>query len=187
MTKEERNHILKQDIDTQKSKYQKDITDRNGETQTMKLKSFMLVVKDNERARQFYHDLFGLEMLVDNDGNMLLSDGLVLQEERYWRSFIGRDIVPRNNACELYFEEQDVDGFYERLLALYPETEFVNLPMTHAWGQRVVRFYDPDRHIIEVGENLKTVCRRFLLSGMTPEETAVRMDVPLKYVMACMR
>ena len=57
----------------------------------------------------------------------------------------------------------------------------------HRWGQRVVRFYDPDRHIIEVGENMKTVCRHFLDSGMTPEETAVRMDVPLKAVKAYMR
>ena len=52
----------------------------------------------------------------------------------------------------------------------------------HRWGQRVVRFYDPDRHIIEVGENLAAVCRRFLDSGLTPEQTAERMDVSLEYV-----
>ena len=49
------------------------------------------------------------------------------------------------------------------------------------------RFYDPDKHIIEVGENMKVVCRRFLDSGMTPEQTAKRMDVPLKFVDSCMR
>lgn len=57
----------------------------------------------------------------------------------------------------------------------------------HPWGQRAVRFYDPDLHIIEVGENMKTVCRRFLDSGMTEEEAAKRMDVPLKYIKACQR
>ena len=51
----------------------------------------------------------------------------------------------------------------------------------------MVRIYDPDRHIIEVGENLKTVCKRFLDGGMTPEQTAERMDVPVKFVNACMR
>ena len=56
----------------------------------------------------------------------------------------------------------------------------------HPWGQRAVRFYDPDGHIIEVGENLQTVCRRFLGSGMTPEQTAQRMDVPLEFVNGCM-
>ena len=117
----------------------------------MKLREFLIVVKDCQKAMKYYHDLFGLEMLVDNDGNMILSDGLVLQEETYWRGFIGRDVSPQNNACELYFEEENLDAFYEKLKTLYPETEFVNLPMTHSWGQRVVRFYDPDGNLIEVG------------------------------------
>ena len=59
--------------------------------------------------------------------------------------------------------------------------------MEHPWGQRAVRFYDPDYHIIEVGENIKFVCRRFLDSGMTPGQVAERMDVPIKFVSACMR
>ena len=121
----------------------------------MKLSGFLIVVKDAGAAAEYYRDLFGLETLADNGGNMVLSGGLVLQEEKYWRGFLGRDVLPRNNACELYFEEQDVDAFYERLLALYPETEFVNLPMTHAWGQRVVRFYDPDGNLIEVGSPMQ--------------------------------
>ena len=54
-------------------------------------------------------------------------------------------------------------------------------------GQRVVRFYDPDKHIVEVGENMKAVCRRFLDSGMTPEQAAERMGVPMKFVNACIR
>ncbi len=56
-----------------------------------------------------------------------------------------------------------------------------------SWGQRVVRFYDPDKHIIEVGENMKVVCKRFLESGTTPAQVAERMDVPMKFVNARMR
>ena len=117
----------------------------------MKLRGFLIVVKDIKKAEKYYHDLFGLETLVDNDGNMILSDGLYLQEEKYWHAFLGRDVSPRSNACELYFEEEDLDAFYEKLKTLYPKTEFVNLPITHSWGQRVVRFYDPDGTLIEVG------------------------------------
>lgn len=47
--------------------------------------------------------------------------------------------------------------------------------MDHAWGQRVVRFYDPDYHIIEVGENMKAVCKRFSGEGMTLEGISERM------------
>ena len=117
----------------------------------MKLRGFLIVVKDCQKAMKYYHDLFGLEMLVDNDGNMILSDGLVLQEEKYWRGFIGRDIIHENNSPELYFEDEDIDAFYEKLLKLYPETVVVNPPMTHSWEQRVVRFYDLDGNLIEVG------------------------------------
>ena len=54
----------------------------------MKLKNILIVVKDIERSRKFYHDLFGLEMLLDNDGNMILTEGLVLQDEKIWKEFL---------------------------------------------------------------------------------------------------
>jgi catechol 2,3-dioxygenase-like lactoylglutathione lyase family enzyme len=117
----------------------------------MKLKNVLIVVRDIEKARQFYHDLFGLEMLTDNDGNMILTDGLVLQEEKYWKEFLKKDIIPQSNSCELYFEEADIEGFIEKLETLYPDIRYVNRLMTHSWGQRVVRFYDLDGNLIEVG------------------------------------
>lgn len=117
----------------------------------MKLRCTLIVVKDAQRSLKYYHDLFGLELLQDNDGNMILSDGLALQEERYWKEFLKRDALPRNNHSELYFEEADLETFVERLERLYPETEYVNRLMTHSWGQKVVRFYDLDGNLIEVG------------------------------------
>lgn len=54
-------------------------------------------------------------------------------------------------------------------------------------GQRVVRFYDPDYHIIEVGENMKAVCKRFSDEGLTVGEIPERMGIPLKAVNAYMR
>lgn len=110
----------------------------------MKLKNTLIVVKDIEKAKQFYHDLFGLEMILDNDG-------LVLQEEKYWKKFLGKDIIPENNSCELYFEEQDIEGFVEKLENYYPDVKYVNRLMKHSWGQKVIRFYDPDGNLIEVG------------------------------------
>ena len=117
----------------------------------MKLKNVLIVVKDIEKSKQFYHDLFGLEVLLDNDGNMILTEGLVLQEKKYWTEFLGREITPENNSSELYFEEADIEGFVEKLESYYPEVKYVNRLMTHSWGQKVIRFYDPDGNLIEVG------------------------------------
>ena len=47
----------------------------------------------------------------------------------------------------------------------------------HSWGQRVVRFYDPDGHLIEVGESMRQVVHRFLAQGLTVAEVALRMDI----------
>ncbi len=37
----------------------------------MKLRNVLIVVKDIEKSKQFYHDLFGMDMILDNDGNMI--------------------------------------------------------------------------------------------------------------------
>lgn len=117
----------------------------------MKLKNVLIVVKDIEMSKQFYHDLFGLEMILDNDGNVILTEGLVLQEERIWKDFLKKEVIPENNSCELYFEESDIEAFARKLEKLYPSVKYVSRLMTHSWGQKVIRFYDLDGNLIEVG------------------------------------
>lgn len=117
----------------------------------MKLKNILIVVNDIEKSKQFYHDLFGLNVVLDNDGNMILTEGLVLQDAKIWEKFLEKNIIPRSNSCELYFEEQDIKAFVEKLEKLYPEIQYVNRLMTHSWGQKVIRFYDLDGNLIEVG------------------------------------
>lgn len=117
----------------------------------MKLKNVLIVVNDIERSKAFYKDLFGLDVVLDNDGNMILTEGLVLQDAEIWKSFMERDIIPRNNATELYFEESDIEGFAKKLDEYRPPIQYVNRLMEHSWGQKVIRFYDPDGNLIEVG------------------------------------
>ena len=117
----------------------------------MKLKNVLVVVNDIEKSREFYHDLFGLDTILDHEGNMILTEGLVLQDEKIWRDFVGKEIVQKSNSCELYFEERDIEAFVEKLEERYPDIEYVNRLMTHSWGQKMVRFYDLDGNLIEVG------------------------------------
>ena len=117
----------------------------------MRLKNILIVVNDIEASKKYYHDLFGLNMILDNDGNMILTEGLVLQDVKYWKQFLDSDIISKNNHAELYFEEKNIEEFVEKLERLYPDTEYVNRLMTHSWGQKVIRFYDLDGNLIEVG------------------------------------
>ena len=116
----------------------------------MKLRNVLIVVKDIEKSKKFYHDLFGLDTILDNDGNVVLTEGLVLQDEKIWKSFLEKEVIPENNACELYFEESDIEAFVEKLEKLYPDIKYVNQLMNYSWGQKVVRFYDLDGNLIEV-------------------------------------
>ena len=153
----------------------------------MKFKNPLLVVSDMEKSKRFYKDVLNLRVIIDFGANVTLTGGLCLQTKETWMGFIDakeEDIIFGGNNAEIYFEEDDFDAFAEKLKGI-DDIDYVHPVIEHRWGQRVVRFYDPDRHIIEVGENMKFVCRRFLDSGMTEEEVAVRMDVPLKFVQAC--
>lgn len=121
----------------------------------MKLRNVLIVVKDMEKAKKFYHDLFGLDVILDNDGNVILTEGLVLQQYDIWKQFLEKDIIPENNSSELYFEDEDVEAFAEKLERLYPSIRYVNRLMTHGLEQKVVRFYDLDGNLIEVGEPVR--------------------------------
>lgn len=152
----------------------------------MKLKNPMLVVKDIDKSVEFYNNVFGLRVIMDFGANKTLTGGLSLQTLETYKEFIDtNDISFGGNNFEIYFEEDDFDEFAQKLQAC--DVEYVHPIKEHSWGQRVVRLYDPDKHIIEVGENLKVVCKRFLDSGMTPEQVAERMDVPMKFVSSCIK
>lgn len=152
----------------------------------MKMKNPMLIVKDIDKSVDFYKNIFGLHVIVDFGANKTLTGGLALQTLESWKDFIGLDdILFGNNSSEIYFEEDNFDKFIDKLKNY--DIKYVHPIKEHSWGQRVVRIYDPDMHIIEIGENIKTVCKRFLNSGMTVEQVVKRMDVPIKFVNSCIR
>jgi len=117
----------------------------------MRLKNTLIVVEDINKSVAFYKELFGLQVIRDFDGNVIMTEGLVLQERKIFEKFIGRECTPRNNMSELYFEEADIERFVEKLEASSFQIEYVNKLMTHSWGQSIVRFYDLDGNLIEVG------------------------------------
>ena len=152
---------------------------------TLKYTSTLIAVADMEKSKQFYHDVLGLEVVADFGDNVTLDGGIALQTMNTWKTFIRTDnLVLPNNAGELYFEEEDMDTFCGHLKMF--DICYVHPLFEHRWGQRVVRFYDPDKHIIEVGEKLDAVILRFMENGLSAEETAVRMDIPFDFVRACL-
>ena len=146
----------------------------------MKYVCTVISVADIGTARKFYEELFGLEVYQDYGKNIAFSCGLALQQDFDWLVSIPKEkVLKKSNNAEVVFEEQDFDGFLNRLKE-YPEIEYLGEVIEHSWGHRVIRIYDLDGHLIEVGEDMKMVVRRFLNTGMTMEEVSERMDVSIE-------
>ena len=154
----------------------------------MKLTCPMLVVADIRRSRVFYETVLEQMVILDFGENITFDGGFSLQEKGLWAQFLGRkpeDIVFGGADAELYFETEDFDSFLNRF-STFPNVPLVTSPTETSWGQRLVRFCDPDRHIIEVGESMPSVIRRFLAQGLSVEEAARRSQHPVEFVRRCM-
>lgn len=118
----------------------------------MRLKNILIMVNDMERAKRFYKELFGLEVILDRGGNVILTEGLVLQDRSLWEQVTGTRTIPNNNSALLYFEERDMDAFADKL-SQYQEApiEYLCQLAQVSSGRAVIRFYDPDGNLIEVG------------------------------------
>ena len=149
----------------------------------MKYTCMLISVADISASRKFYEDLFRLEVFQDYGRNIAFTCGLALQQDFDWLVNLPKEkVLKKSNNAEIVFEEQDFDGFLNKLKE-YPDIEYLGEVLEHSWGQRVIRFYDLDGHIIEVGEDMKMVIKRFLASGMNMEEIAVKMDASVEDLM----
>ena len=150
----------------------------------MKTAMPLLVVSDLTRSKKFYEEVLHQTIVADFGANITFDGGVALQTLDSWRAFIdGAEVSFGGCDAELYLEEDDFDAFWQKLQS-HPDIRLVHPAKTHAWGQRVVRFFDPDRHIIEVGEPLFRVAVRFAAEGMDSDAIAKRMGIPDEAVRA---
>lgn len=154
----------------------------------MKFICSLIVVDDIEVSKSFYQTVLKQEVKFDFGENVLFEGGFAIHLKSHFAELINvtpSDIIEKSNNFELYFEEDDLDGLLDRLKDTN-SVEYIHEIEEQPWGQRVVRFYDPDMHIIEVGESLECTARRLLSQGMTVEETAARLSMPIEFVKQCL-
>lgn len=136
----------------------------------------LLAVSDLEQAKAFYQQVLGMKITADFGENVTLDGQVYLQSRKSWQTLIRREPVQGPyTGGELYFEREDLDSLLAQLQAL--DVPLVHPLTEHRWGQRVIRFFDPDGHIIEVGEPIAAVARRFSAQGLSLPQVAARMDV----------
>ena len=147
----------------------------------MRFEGVLFAVRSMAVSRPFYENVLGRKVAMDLGTNLAFEGGPVLQEG--FAALVGfpeENTVYQAYNSEIYFETDDLDAEAERLRAA--GVELLHEIKEYPWGQRVLRFFDPDGHLIELGENMRIVVLRFLEQGMTEEQVAQRTGYPLGVV-----
>ncbi len=148
----------------------------------VKFGSTLLAVTDMQKSLDFYKKFFDQDVETDLGWNKVLTCGLTLQEHfDQIAGFPLESMIYKNHAMEVYFEAEDFDAFMN-LIDNSPEIERVHDQITFPWLQRGIRFYDPDHHVIEVGETMQCVVRRLFDEGKDVEEVAKMVMFPIETV-----
>jgi len=147
----------------------------------MKYKCPLLVVSDIQRSRSFYEDLLGLKVIVDFGENITFHGDFAIHLKSHYQKLIdNKEIQHGGNNFEIYFEEDDLEGIVQLLKG--NGITFVHELREQPWKQRVVRFYDPDHHIIEVGESMENTVFRLHNEGWSVDEISVSTLMPPQFV-----
>jgi catechol 2,3-dioxygenase-like lactoylglutathione lyase family enzyme len=148
----------------------------------------LIVVNNIQISRDFYERILNQKVQYDFGENVSFESGFAIHLKSHFSYLINineKDIVQKSNNGELYFEEEDLDSFLQKLRDI-DSVEYVHELKEQPWGQRVIRFYDPDKHIIEVGEPMESVAKRLLSKGLSIQETAKRTLMPEEFIRQCL-
>lgn len=129
----------------------------------------LIVVNDIIKARYFYETILGQVVKADYEQNLVFQGDFSLHEKEHYQTLIGNHpIRTQSNSFELYFEENDLQVLQEKLVE--HKVEFLHMIREQPWMQRVMRFYDYDGNIIEVGESLEYTAFRLMNEGYTIDQ-----------------
>ena len=150
----------------------------------IRFESAVLLVQDVAASRQFYEELLGQKVFMDFGPNVSFAGGSFA----IWQVDHAHEIMFDQPAAgqvgqgemEIYFESDDLDGVMQRFIEA--GVKLVHALREQPWGQRVVRVYDPDGHIIEVGEPIPVFVMRLLDQGLSVQQAAERTSVPVEVV-----
>ncbi|HRZ96467.1 MAG TPA: VOC family protein [Paludibacter sp.] len=146
----------------------------------MKYLCALITVSDINQARYFYENLLKQEVETDFGENVGFKGGFSIHLETHYKNLINKEIKQGGNNFELYFEDDDLDQLVNTLKA--NSVEFVHELREQPWCQKVVRFYDPDKYIIEIGETMKHLVQRLKKTGLEAEQIAKATSLPIDYV-----
>lgn len=149
----------------------------------MKFVCPLIAVQDMQRSRYFYENILGQKVKYDFGEDVTFEGDFSIHLADHYRTLLpeGLEVSPvPSNSFELYFETDELESVWKRLSD--EKVEFLHEIVEQPWAQRVMRLYDPDKHIIEIGESLESVVLRLHRQGLSPGQISQRSSMPIEFV-----
>ena len=147
----------------------------------MKYHSSVIFVNDIEKSKDFYVRLLNQDIEHDFGKNVILKGGLTIWEIQPDHLISKRlETKSDSNRFELYFETNLIDETYSKLNN--EQVEFLHGIHEESWGQRTIRFFDHDKHLVEVGEPLETFVNHMSKKGLSVKQIAEKTGIPIETV-----
>ena len=135
----------------------------------MEYQGALIVVEDMTKSRHFFEYVLGQKVKSEYGENVTFVGDFSIHQKAHFRSLIrDRHITQRANSSELYFEDDDLPPIVARIRDL--GLELVHDIVEQPWKQQVIRFYDYDKNLIEIGESLAHVASRLAKQKYSIEE-----------------
>jgi len=143
-------------------------------------RSTVLFVRDVERSKAFYTGVLEQEVDLDLGVNVGFVGGLALWDRTYVNDLLYAGTMPQGEApaptMEVYFETEEIEALAGRLAEA--GVRFLHPLKEQPWAQRVVRFFDPDGHLVEAAEPMPAVVVRLSAEGLSAAEISERTTLP---------
>ena len=128
--------------------------------------SSVIFVRDIEVSKAFYTGLLGCTIEHDFGKNVIFHDGLAIWQIQDDHTIVQELITSDgSNRFELYFETESLDNDHKLLTEA--GIKFLHEIKEEAWGQRTIRFFDPDNHLVEIGDTMRSFVQRLFKQGLT--------------------
>ena len=150
----------------------------------IKFEGPLIAVNDIARSRHFYEQVLSQKVKFDFGENVTYEGNLSIHRKAHFQQLLGEStcytVVTKAHNGELYFETDEIEAVLVKLKN--NSVEFVHDLKEQPWGQRGIRFYDPDGHVIEIGEPMETVVQRLYKDGLSAQEICKKSGMPADFV-----
>jgi catechol 2,3-dioxygenase-like lactoylglutathione lyase family enzyme len=141
----------------------------------------LITVSDIKLSRDFYEKILKQKVKYDFGENVTFYGDFAIHLQSHFKKLIdNREIRQGGNNFELYFEYDNVEQIVESLKE--ENISFVHEIREQPWRQKVVRFYDPDKNIIEIGESIEYLAFRLRSEGLSIEQISETTNMPVDFV-----